>query len=74
MTYNNLISYTQHGFLPKRSCVTQHLTSMEYGKDEIQKGNSVDVLYADFKKAFDKVTHMRLQTKLKAYMELQENF
>ena len=37
MTSNNLISNTQHGFLPKRSCVTQLLTSMEYWTDEIQK-------------------------------------
>ena len=45
MTSNNLISNTQHGFLPKRSCVTQLLTSMEYWTDEMQKGNPVDVLY-----------------------------
>ena len=68
MTSNNLISNTQHGFLPKRSCVTQLLTSMEYWTDEIQKGNPGDVLYyVDFKKAFDKVPHKRLLTKLKAY-------
>ena len=67
MTSNNLISNTQHGFLPKRSCVTQLLTSMEYWTDEIQKGNPVDVLYVDFKKAFDKVPHKRLLTKLKTY-------
>ena len=67
ITSNNLISNTQHGFLPKRSCVTQLLTSMEYWTDEIQKGNPVDVLYVDFKKAFDKVPHKRLLTKLKAY-------
>ena len=67
MTSNNLISNTQHGFLPKRSCVTQLLTSMEYWTDEIRKGNPVDVLYVDFKKVFDKVPHKRLLTKLKAY-------
>ena len=39
MTCNNLISDIQHGFLPKRSCVTQLLTSMEYWTDEMQKGN-----------------------------------
>ena len=73
MTSNNLISNTQHGFLPKRSCVIQLLTSMEYWTDEIQKGNPVDVLYVDFKKAFDKVPHKRLLTKLKAY-EITGNF
>ena len=44
MTCNNLISNTQNGILPKRSCVTQLLTSMEYWTDEIQKGNPVNVL------------------------------
>ena len=39
MTSNNLIPNTQHGFLPKRSRVTQLLTSMEYWTDEVQKGN-----------------------------------
>ena len=33
----------------------------------MQKGNPVDVIYVDFKKAFDKVPHERLVMKLKAY-------
>ena len=67
MTCNSLISNAQHGFLPKRSCVSQLLTSIEYWTDEMQKGNPVDVIYVDFKKAFDKVPHERLLIKLKAY-------
>ena len=39
----DLILKVQHGFLPKRSCVSQLLTSMEYRTDEMQKGNPVDV-------------------------------
>ena len=45
MTSNNLISNTQNGFLPKRSCVTQLLTSMEYWTDEIQKGITLLIFY-----------------------------
>ena len=47
MTCNNLISnaYAQHSFLPKRSCVSQILTSIEYWTDEMLKGNPVDVIY-----------------------------
>ena len=67
MTCNSLISNAQHGFLPKRSCVSQLFTSIEYWTDEMQKGNPVDVIYVDFKKAFDKVPHERLLMKLKAY-------
>ena len=67
MTYNNLISNTQHGFW---SCMTQFLTSMEYWTDEIQKGNPVDVLYVNFKLS---ITQLKFLTrdfwllKLKAY-------
>jgi len=67
LTSNNLLSDSQHGFLPKRSCTTQLLAAMEYWTNKIQQGQLVDVLYFDFKKAFDKVPHERLLTKLKAY-------
>ena len=67
MTCNNLISNAQHGFSPKRLCVSQLSTSIEYWTDEMQKGNPVDVIYVDFKKAFNKVPHERLLIKLKAY-------
>ena len=53
--------------------MSQLLTSIEYWTDEMQKGNPVDVIYVDFKKAFDKVPHERLLIKLKAY-ELRANF
>ena len=64
---NSLIFNAQHGFLLKRSHVSQLLTSIEYWTDEMQKGNPVDIIYVDFKKAFDKVPHERLLIKLKAY-------
>ena len=35
------------------------LTSNEYWTDEMQKGNPVDIMYVDFKKAFDKAFLMR---------------
>ena len=67
LTSNNLLSNSQHGFLPKRSCTTQLLTTMEHWTKEIQLGHPIDVLYFDFKKAFDKVPHERLLIKLKAH-------
>ena len=67
LTSNNLLSNSQHGFLPKRSCTTQLLTAMEHWTNEIQLGHPIDVLYFDFKKAFDKVPHERLLIKLKAH-------
>jgi len=47
------LSDSQHRFLPKRSCTTQLLAAMEYWTNKIQQGQPVDVLYFDFKKAFD---------------------
>jgi len=40
---------------------------MKYWTNKIQQGQPVDILYFDFKKAFDKVSHERLLIKLKAY-------
>ena len=51
---NNLLSNSQHGFLPKRSCTTQLLTAMEHWSNNIH-GHPVDALYFNFEKAFDKV-------------------
>jgi len=34
---------------------------------KILRGDSIDIIYFDFKKAFDSVPHRRLLTKLKAY-------
>jgi len=64
---NNLLSDSQHDFLPKRSCPTQLLVAMEYWTNKIQQGKLVDVLYFDSKKAFDKVPNEKLLIKLKAY-------
>ena len=61
---NNFFSNEQFGFRSKRSCETQLLTIMEHWSRVIEDGTSIDV---DFQKAFDKVPHRRLMTKLKAY-------
>ena len=56
----NLIRVTQHGFRKGRSCATNLLVFLEYITECIDSGDSVDVLYLDFAKAFDKVPHNRL--------------
>ena len=63
----NLITSYQHGFLPCKSCVTQLLKAVEKWSESLDNGNSVNVLYLDFKKAFDSVSHARLLMKLSAY-------
>ena len=64
---NNLLANEQHGFMPRRSCVTQLLTALHYWTESLEKGIPVDVLYLDFSKAFNSVPHERLFLKLEAY-------
>ncbi|XP_069109886.1 uncharacterized protein [Argopecten irradians] len=47
--------------------VTQLLEPMENWSRSIDSGKSVDVIYLDFSKAFDKVSHKFLLHKLKQY-------
>lgn len=63
---NNLICSSQHGFMEKKSCLTNLLPCMEEITSILDEGESVDVLYLDFAKAFDKVPHKRLLLKLKS--------
>ena len=67
MEDNNFFSDCQHGFRRCRSCVTQLLDAMNDYTDLIESGDSIDVIYLDFRKAFDTVPHKRLINKLKAY-------
>ena len=63
---NNLISNDQHGFVMGRSCVTHLLEVMDEWTTALEEGSSLDVIYMDFKKAFDSVPHSRLISKLNA--------
>ena len=66
-TDNNLYAKCQHGFRKKRSCVTQLLQVMEDITMYMDNRNPVDIIYLDFRKAFDTVPHERLLRKLEAY-------
>ena len=67
MVETNQLSQTQHGFIQKRSCITQLLSTMEEWTRIIESKQPMDVLYLDYKKAFDSVPHERLLVKLHAY-------
>ena len=64
---NKLIKPSQHGFMPKRSTTTNLVTYLDYVTKQLDSGHSVDILYLDFAKAFDKVPHQRLIQKLKCH-------
>ncbi|KAG7298080.1 hypothetical protein JYU34_018850 [Plutella xylostella] len=58
------IPENQHGFMRKRSVVSNLLQSSYYVLNNIDGGNQVDAIYTDFSKAFDKVSHNVLLSKL----------
>jgi hypothetical protein len=50
----------QHGFRPKRSTTTCNLVFVNYVFEAFTSGNQVDVIYIDFRKAFDRVDYKTL--------------
>jgi hypothetical protein len=64
---NNLLASQQHGFVPKKACVTNLLETIDSVTSELASGRPVDLVYLDFSKAFDTVPHKRLLLKLAAY-------
>ena len=67
MNDHDLYANCQHGFRNKRSCATQLLEVMEILTDHIDQQESTDMVYLDFRKAFDSVSHERLLSKLMMY-------
>ena len=67
MTYieeNNLITQNQHGFLPKRSCLSNLICTIDGLTSLYDERKPVDELFLDLQKAFDSVPHQRLIYKL----------
>ena len=65
--YNHLpaqLYHLQHGFLKGRSTVTQLLEVYQDILNSVAGGQEVDAIYLDLSKAFDKVPHNLLLTKI----------
>ena len=67
MDMNNILSNEQHGFVPRRNCVTNLLTCIEIWTRMVEDGESIDIIYTDFAKAFDSVPHQRLLEKVRNF-------
>ena len=52
-----LLNISQHGFRKGRSCLTNLLSFLEEMTEKLDAKNSIDVVYLDFAKAFDKVPY-----------------
>ena len=57
----------QHGFRNVRSCTTNLICALDDWTRSIDRGLGVDVVYVDFSKAFDKVSHRLLLNKLPTF-------
>jgi len=62
---SKFINGTQHGFTKGRSCQTNLLICQNSVVSMIDSGSSVDIIYLDFQKAFDKVPHGMLMEKIR---------
>ena len=64
---NELLNQTQHGFMKNKSCQTNLIEFLDYISQVFDEGDAIDVVYLDFSKAFDKISHSKLLLKLQAH-------
>uniref|UniRef100_A0A8D0CDV4 Reverse transcriptase domain-containing protein n=1 Tax=Salvator merianae TaxID=96440 RepID=A0A8D0CDV4_SALMN len=64
---NSVINRSQHGFVTNKSCQTNLISFYDKITEWVDQGNAVDIVYLDFSKAFDKVSHTILIEKMIKY-------
>ena len=57
---HKILSDAQHGFRKRRSCDTQLLLALNDFASRFEDKSQTDIIFLDFAKAFDKVSHQRL--------------
>ena len=61
------IAEQQHGFVPGRDCSTNLTSLLQEAYRAVDQRRQLDVVYTDFSKAFDRVSHDLLLYKLTSY-------
>ena len=64
---NNLLHPGQHGFISKKSTCTQLIESVNDWSVALDSGKMTDIIYIDFAKAFDTVSHKKLVHKIRSF-------
>ena len=67
------IHHLQHGFMKHKSCTTQLLKVYNFIGSILDKGGQIDILFLDFSKAFDSVSHQLLLYKLRHFYSIEGN-
>ena len=67
LSSHNLISSSQHGFLPHRSSSTQLLGALQDWINGYNNEKQTSAVYTDISKAFDTVSHPKLLEVIKSY-------
>jgi len=65
--YSNILHLAQHGFLKSRSTCTNLLESLNDWSIIVQSRQQVAIVYIDFSKAFDVMSHPKLFARLCSY-------